>query len=396
MAMAVADHDIAIIGGGIHGVGVAQAAAAAGYRAILLEQKALASGTSSRSSKLIHGGLRYLESGQLNLVRESLSERNLLLRLAPELVHAIPFYIPVYRHSRRRPWMIHLGLLLYSWLAGRGELARFSRLAKNQWSQLDGLLTHDLQAVFRYWDAQTDDAALTEAVMRSAQVLGAKLQCPTEVLGASRTASGYVLTCRSEDRTWETSCRYLVNASGPWANSVLQRVTPAVDALDVDLVQGTHIVVAGSLHDRIFYLEAPSDGRAVFVMPWKDDTSLVGTTEHFFEGDPSQVQPLQQEVEYLLATLRHYFPRFSDRVLDQYAGLRVLPKTKRSAFHRPRETILHSDDAHPRLLTIYGGKLTAYRSTASRVIDKIAPALGPRKQKIATDKIALTRSGNSN
>ena len=391
--MAATDYDVAIIGGGIHGVGVAQAAAAAGYRTILLEKTALASGTSSRSSKLIHGGLRYLESGQIKLVRESLFERNLLLKLAPELVHAIPFYIPVYRHSRRRPWMIHLGLFLYSWLAGRGELARFTRLAKNQRQQLDGLVTRDLLAVFRYWDAQTDDQALTEAVMRSAQVLGAKLLCPAEVVSTEQTESGYRLACDQENQAEEISCRFLVNASGPWVNRVLQRFTPSVNALDIDLVQGTHIVVDGVIHDKVYYLEAPADGRAVFVMPWKDNTSLVGTTEHFFEGEPSDVEPLQQEVDYLVETLQHYFPQHRNKVLHQFAGLRVLPKTKHSAFHRPRETILHSDTSHPALLTIYGGKLTAYRSTANRVVEKIRFALGPRKQKITTDKIVLTRSG---
>src|SRR6185436_2703518 len=172
------NYDLLIIGAGIHVVGVAQAAAAAGYSVLVLEKTALAAGTSSKSSKLIHGGLRYLETGQLRLVRESLREREILLRVAPELVHLVPFYIPVYRRTRRRPWQITVGLSLYAALGGFTSANRFARLARDEWAALDGLETRALQAVFRYHDAQTDDAALTRAVMRSAQSLGAELKMP--------------------------------------------------------------------------------------------------------------------------------------------------------------------------------------------------------------------------
>ena len=162
-------YDLVVIGAGIHGVGVAQAAAAAGYSVLVLEQTGIASATSCRSSKLIHGGLRYLESGQLNLVRESLRERDILLRIAPQLVQLVPFYIPVYRHTARRPWQIRAGLALYAVLGNLRRHAWFAALPRVQWGNLDGLATENLQAVFRYQDAQTDDAALTQAVMRSAQ-----------------------------------------------------------------------------------------------------------------------------------------------------------------------------------------------------------------------------------
>jgi glycerol-3-phosphate dehydrogenase len=184
-------YDIVIIGGGIHGVGVAQAAAAAGYSALVLEQTGLASGTSSKSSKLIHGGLRNLESGQWRLVRESLREREVLLRVAPELVRLVPFYIPVYRHTRRPAWQIGTGLSLYALLGGLHENNRFSDMARSGWAQLDGLDTRDLQHVFRYYDAQTDDAALTRAVMHSAESLGAQLHCPASFTGAEYTGNGW-------------------------------------------------------------------------------------------------------------------------------------------------------------------------------------------------------------
>ena len=161
--------DVIVIGGGIHGAGVLQAAAAAGYSALLIEKSALASGTSSRSSKLIHGGLRYLESGQFALVRESLHERAVHLRIAPDLVELKPFFIPVYGQTRRRPWQLKLGLWIYALLGGFDASTRFGSVPRREWSELDGLETRGLDAVIRYYDAQTDDAQLTRAVVESAR-----------------------------------------------------------------------------------------------------------------------------------------------------------------------------------------------------------------------------------
>jgi len=383
--------DIVVVGGGIHGVGVAQAATAAGYKSIVLEQTAFAAGTSSRSSKLIHGGLRYLESGQLGLVRESLRERDLLLKLAPGIVHAVPFYIPVYRNARRHPLIIRLGLTLYALLGGLRPLTWFRSVPRSEWKNLEGLATDQLRAVYQYWDAQTDDLVLTEHVMRSAQVLGAALLCPAHVTAIIRDASGYRIRYTHDNESSEITGKFVVNAAGPWANELLQRVEPAPTMQQVDLVQGTHIVVDGTMHDKIFYLEAPRDGRAVFAMPWQGNKTLIGTTEHQYEGDPADVKPLPEEIDYLLEILHHYFPDHSDKVVDSFAGLRVLPKSKNRFFNRSRETILHTDPEHPNLLTIYGGKLTGYRSTAEKVLKIIRPILGPRRQRLRTDEIYLTR-----
>ena len=169
------EYDVVIIGGGIHGAGVLQAAAAAGHKALLIERQALASGTSSRSSKLIHGGLRYLESGQFALVRESLRERAIHLRIAAELVELKPFFIPVYRDTRRRPWQLKIGLWIYALLGGFDAATRFGSVPKAQWPALDGLKSSDLDAVIRYHDAQTNDALLTRAVVKSALGLGAEI-----------------------------------------------------------------------------------------------------------------------------------------------------------------------------------------------------------------------------
>ena len=379
--MSAADYDVVVIGGGIHGVGVAQAAAAAGYSVLLLERAALASGTSSRSSKLIHGGLRYLENARFGLVRESLREREILLRIAPGLVHRVPFHIPVYGNSRRPAWMIRAGLGLYALLGGLSRHARFDTLPRARWDGLDGLDTRGLQAVFRYQDAQTDDTLLTQAVMRSAQELGAELRCPANFLSARRRDDDFVVHILEGKDEHICRARTLVNAAGPWVGTVLERITPRPAVLPVDLVQGAHIIVGNETRHGIYYLEAPQDGRAVFVMPWQEHT-LVGTTETPFDGDPSAVSARPEEITYLQETLWRYFPGHRGKLLGSFAGLRVLPHGAGPAFHRSRETILHPDNPdRVRLVTVYGGKLTGYRATAvkvMRLLQKSLPARAPR------------------
>src|SRR6266404_570698 len=183
-------YDVVVVGGGIHGAGVLQAAAAAGHSTLLIERLGLASGTSSRSSKLIHGGLRYLESGQFALVRESLRERAIHLRIASELVELKPFFIPVYRDTRRRPWQLKIGLWMYALLGGFDAATRFGSVPKAQWPSLDGLKTLDLDAVIRYHDAQTNDALLTRAVVKSALGLGAEIAMPANFARANLGEDG--------------------------------------------------------------------------------------------------------------------------------------------------------------------------------------------------------------
>jgi glycerol-3-phosphate dehydrogenase len=388
--MSVADYDVVIIGGGIHGVGVAQAAAAAGYSVLLIERAALASGTSSRSSKLIHGGLRYLESARFGLVRESLREREILLRIAPGLVHRVPFHIPVYDNSRRPSWMIRAGLGLYALLGGLSRHARFDTLPRARWDGLDGLDTRGLQAVFRYEDAQTDDTLLTQAVMRSAQNFGAELRCPANFLSARRRDDDYVVHILEGQDEHICRAKTLVNAAGPWAGTVLERITPRPATLPVDLVQGAHIMVGNETRHGIYYLEAPQDGRAVFVMPWQQHT-LVGTTETRFDGDLSAVSARPEEITYLQETLWRYFPGHRGTLLGSFAGLRVLPHGSGAAFHRSRETILHPDNTdRVRLVTVYGGKLTGYRATAVKVMRLLKKSLPARAPRADTSEISLS------
>ena len=377
--------DVLIIGAGIQGAGVAQAAAAAGYRVRVIEQQAIAAGTSSRSSKLVHGGLRYLETHQYALVRKTLQERDLLLRIAPALVKLTPFYIPVYSTTRRRPGLVRLGLMLYSLLGGLRATSRFRTLPKAEWEQLD-IVQDGLLAVYQFWDAQTDDAALTQAVIQSAQSIGAELACPASFVSARATSQGIEVVYRQAEEEIRCTARVLVNASGPWVNDVLAGISPSEPGLEVDLVQGTHIVLDNLPPSGVFYVEAPQDRRAVFIMPWYDKM-LIGTTETVYAGEPGSEAPLASEIDYLRAVFRHYFPTLSDRVVESYAGLRVLPKTAHAPFRRPRDTVLHIGPE--RVLSLYGGKLTGYRATAEEVMQKIQRFLPTARPKADTRTLKL-------
>lgn len=381
--------DLLVVGGGIHGVGVAQAAAAAGYQTVLVEQTDLAAGTSSKSSKLIHGGLRYLEHGHLGLVRESLHERELLLRLAPSLVRRQSFFLPVYDHSKRPAWQLRAGLALYTALAGFRRHTGFRSLPRREWADLDGLRADGLRKVFSYWDAQTDDRALTQAVMRSAELQGATLLRPTAFRGARIGDDGCQVELSYQGQLQQWQAQVVVNAAGPWCNGVLERFDPPLPPLAVDLVQGSHLELPDRVARGCYYMEVPADGRAIFVMPWQGRT-LLGTTEHIYTGDPADVRPLEEEREYLLTAYRHFFPDRSDTVLDAWAGLRVLPAAGKNPFGRSRETQLPVDNkTRPRVISIFGGKLTGYRATAEKVIHRITGSLPTRQAKAQTSELEL-------
>jgi glycerol-3-phosphate dehydrogenase len=381
--------DVVVIGGGIHGVGVAQAAACGGYSVLLLEQTGLASATSGHSSKLIHGGLRYLEGMHFSLVRESLRERALLLKLAPELVQLQAFHIPIFPETSRRPLTIRAGLSLYALLGGLRSANRFRKLRASEWPDLDGLETNRLQAVYRYYDAQADDEQLTRAVMRSAMERGAELCCPAEFAAAEIDARGCDVHYTVNGVIESCTATVLVNAAGPWINTVAADISPVPPTVVVELVQGAHLLLEGRIEHGAYYLEAPADRRAVFVLPWKGRT-LLGTTETLYTGDPALVIPLPAEEAYLLETLRHYFPRRPRLVVDRFAGLRVLPTAGNTLSARSRETRLVTDNARrPRIVAIYGGKLTGYRATAQRVMGLLRRTLPARAPVADTARLEL-------
>jgi len=368
------DFDILIIGGGIFGCGIAQAAGACGYKTVLLEQNRLASGTSSQSTKLIHGGLRYLEQFNLKLVYEGLSERERLLRLAPELVSREWFHAPVYKNSKRPPWMIAAGLLLYFILSG--GRSRFRWLAKSEWAaRVPGLNREGLRAILAYEDASTDDAALTRAVAASAASFGCNIREERTVERAIYLDSHWRVWLSTDE---EITAKILINAAGPWVNRVSRIITPTPPTMDIRLLQGSHLLLDRPCTSFV-YTES-LDGRVMFFRPWKEHT-LAGTTETPFDGDPSKAAPTDSETADILASYNHYFPDSHCResaILGTYCGLRVLPQTKESVFAASRETVILCDnEKSPAYLAVYGGKLTTYRKESEKVLKLVMRSIKP-------------------
>ena len=385
-----ATYDVIVIGGGIQGAGVAQASQAAGYSTLILEKTGWAAGTSSKSSKLVHGGLRYLQGGELSLVQEGLRERALLLKNAPELVHTNWFYLPIYKHSNYHTWQIHSGLTLYWLLSGCREESQFEVVPPSQWDNLQGLKTDGLQKVYRYHDAQTDDAKLTAAVIQSAIALGAEACCPANFTHAEQTEDGYCVHYENDGRDETVNCRFLINAAGPWINQLASSISPPPRTIPVDLVQGTHLILDKKISDECYYLESPTDGRAVFVLPWYDKT-LLGTTETLYKGNPEQAEPTEQERQYLLEVLTTHFPDYDGKVCGEMAGLRVLPSGRQKHYQRSREVRLITDQPkEPHYLGIYGGKLTSYRATAEKAVKVIGSTLGIPENWIDTKALPLS------
>lgn len=373
--MASKRYDMIIIGGGIHGAAVARQAVERGLEVLLLEQfDEPAPATSRRSSKLIHGGLRYLESFSFGLVRECLLDRRRLLQDYSELVSMQKFYIPIYQSTSRSRLELRAGLSLYGVLGGLDQYSRFHTVPKSQWHTLDGIKQEGLLAVFQYWDGQTDDQKLTARLLEETEQQGACIQFGAEFLHCQQHEDQLSIRYQVGEEQHQVNSRYLINASGPWVNQVLAKCSPAPPTLPVDLVQGTHLELPGQLDQGIYYLEAPQDQRAIFAMPWYDRI-LFGTTEKVYTGDPAKVAASQEEIDYLLQVYNHYFadkPLQQDDIITAWAGLRVLPASDENPFGRSRDTILKGNrEQQPNIISIYGGKLTSHYSTAIKVLKYI-------------------------
>lgn len=381
----ITQYDVVVIGAGIQGAGVAQAAAAYGYKTLVIEKFSQAGlGTSSKSSKLIHGGLRYLESRQFKLVRECLQERKILLKNAPDLVKVIPFHIPVYSHSLRSPWMIALGLCVYSIFSFKP----FSIIRKSQWHTLDGINTKNLKVVFKYYDAQTDDKKLTQAVIHSAQKLGADIQYNATFIASHIQNNKHHLLYEQNKKEFHIECRCIINCSGPWVINTQEKISPSMTTPKIDLVAGTHIIINQATIQGAYYIEA-TDKRAVFVIPWKNKYTLIGTTETLFTGQADKVTPSTREKNYLLETYNRYFNKkiTHENIVNAFAGLRVLPQNNDRAFNKPRECLIIRNQTSLALITLIGGKLTAYRASSMTVLRYIKERLGePEKIKYPDTK----------
>jgi glycerol-3-phosphate dehydrogenase len=377
MGGAVADFDLAIVGGGINGTGIARDAAGRGLRTVLIEQNDLASGTSSASSKLIHGGLRYLEHGEFRLVREALREREALLRAAPHLVRPMRFVLPI-DEARRSASVLRLGLLLYDWI-GRRKILPGTRELDLVTDEAGLPLKVRFHHAFEYSDCFADDARLVVINAVDAAERGAVIRTRTRCVRAERGDSWRLVLIARGQRDVVTA-RVLINATGAWtgifAESVLRQGSQHQPQHRLRLDKGTHIVLRRLFdHDRAYILQA-ADRRVVFAIPFERDFTLIGTTDQPFAGDPSTAAPSGEEIDYLCRVANEYFRTEigAADVVWAFAGVRSLyddRARKAQDVGRDYELILDKRYGEAPLLTVYGGKITTYRRLAEQVLARL-------------------------
>jgi glycerol-3-phosphate dehydrogenase len=380
-----ATFDIAVIGGGVNGCGIARDAAGRGWSVYLCEKADLASSTSSASSKLIHGGLRYLEHFEFRLVREALIEREVLWRIAPHIVWPLRFVLP-HRADLRPAWLLRLGLFLYDHLGGRHLLppTRTLHLADDPAGEP---LKPQYKLGFEYSDCWAEDARLVVLNARDAADKGAVIATRTRCLNGTREGGLWTLTVRDEQsgRTNKIRARALVNAGGPWVNEVLQSTLQTPPPAAVRLVKGGHIVVRRLYqHDRCYILQN-KDRRVFFVIPFERDYTLIGTTDLDYKGDLDAVKISSEEIDYLCDAASSYFraPVTADQVVWSYSGVRPLYDDGASeAQEATRDYVLKLDASEeaPPLLSIFGGKITTYRRLAEAALAILSRRLPPPRR----------------
>ncbi len=370
----MADFDLAVVGGGINGTGIARDAAGRGLRVVLVEQNDLASGTSSASSKLIHGGLRYLEHGEFRLVRAALREREVLLRAAPHLIRPLRFVLPL-NPARRSAMVLRLGLMLYDWIGWRAILpgTREIDLLTDEAGQA---LRRAFHHAYEYSDCFADDARLVVANAVDAAERGAVIRTRTRCVRAER-GEVWRLILNARGQRDVVTARALVNAAGAWVEIFGESVLRQQAKPRLRLDKGSHIVVRRLYdHDRAYILQA-ADGRVVFAIPFQGDFTLIGTTDKSFVGDPADVVPSGEEIDYLCRVINEYFRTTISAadVVWAFAGVRALyDDGARKAQDIGRDYTLMLDEraGEAPLLTVYGGKITTYRRLAEDALGKLA------------------------
>ena len=376
--------DLAIIGGGINGCGIARDAAGRGNSVFLCEMNDLASGTSSWSTKLVHGGLRYLEYYEFRLVREALIEREILWQIAPHIIRPLRFVLP--HHAGLRPtWLLRFGLFLYDHIGGRNLLPPTRSVDLTNDAVGRPLIPNRYTRGFEYSDCFVDDARLVVLNARDAADRGAEIHTRTRAVDIRQTDGIWQLVVENtNDGVRRTiGARALVNAGGPWVENVLALGSGVNARAKVRLVQGSHIVVKKLYqHDRA-YMFQNSDGRIVFVIPYEDDFTLIGTTDRDFEGDPSRVKASVEEIRYLCDSVSEYLARpvVPEAVVWTYAGVRPLyddGASEAKAATRDYVFELDTPGGAP-LLSIYGGKITTYRRLAEEALERLDPYLRSAK-----------------
>lgn len=371
----MADFDVAIIGGGINGAGIARDAAGRGLKVLLVEQGDLASGTSSASSKLIHGGLRYLEHGALRLVRAALGEREVLLRMAPHLIRPLRFVLPLDARFRSAA-VLRLGLFIYD-MIGRREILPGTRSVDLAVDATGVPLRRHFHRGYEYSDCFADDARLVVLNAVDAAERGALIRTRTRCVRAER-GDTWRLILNARGVREVVTARALVNAAGAWVGTVAEMVLRHKPSGRVRLDKGSHIVVPRLYdHDRAYILQAP-DGRVVFAIPFQRDFTLIGTTDQSFSGDPAIVVPTEAEIDYLCSVVGTYFRAtiVTADVVWAYAGVRALyddGARKPQDVGRDYTLALDKGVGVAPLLTVYGGKLTTFRRLAEDALSRLAP-----------------------
>jgi glycerol-3-phosphate dehydrogenase len=374
------EYDLAIIGGGINGCGIARDAAGRGWHVFLCDRSDLASGTSSASTKLIHGGLRYLEYYEFRLVREALMEREVLWSIAPHIVWPLRFILP--HHRQLRPaWLLRLGLFLYDHLGGRKRLPP-TRTLNLRSDPAGALLKPEFTRGFAYSDCWVEDSRLVVLNALDAAERGATIAPRTECVSAERIDGRWTVTLQDAATGTRRTIRAkaLVNAAGPWVAEVAGSVIRANVPAAVRLVQGSHVVVPRLYDHDSCYIFQNADGRIFFLIPYERDFTLIGTTDQDFTGNPSDVHASAAEIDYLCASASAYLSRpvRPDMVVWSYSGVRPLYDDGSSAPQQAtRDYVLNLDAAAgaPALLSVFGGKITTYRRLAEASLAMLQPYL---------------------
>ncbi|MGE4432303.1 MAG: glycerol-3-phosphate dehydrogenase [Sphingobium sp.] len=372
-------HDLLIVGGGINGTAIARDASGRGHSVLLIEREDLGQHTSSASTKLIHGGLRYLEYGEFRLVRESLIERERLLAMAPHIIWPLSFVLPQI-NSPRPAWLVRLGLFLYDHLGGRKRLPATRVIARLDRHALGDGLKSGAAKAFVYADCRVEDSRLVILNAMDARERGANIRTRTRLISAERTGDGWTAMIEDERGARPVKARALINAAGPWVADVLARVPEVRSDRNVRLIKGSHIVVPKLYEgDHAFLLQNP-DRRVVFVLPYEGEYSLVGTTDQPWNGPPGPASISPEETRYLLASVARYFTRApgEDDVAWSYAGIRPLyddHARNASAVTRDYVLDLDAEEGCAPMLSIFGGKITTCRRLAEHALEKLSPFL---------------------
>ncbi|WP_148863108.1 glycerol-3-phosphate dehydrogenase [Marinobacter fonticola] len=373
MSSETPEYDLVVVGGGVNGTGIAMDAAGRGLKVMLCEMHDLASATSSSSSKLIHGGLRYLEHYEFKLVRQALAERESLLRNAPHIMWPMRFRLP-YQSHLRPAWMIRTGLFLYDHLAKRELLKGSNSIQFNGGSPL----VSEISKGFEYSDGWVDDARLVVLTAKAAQEQGADVRTRTRCTRAERDGKYWSVTL-TDQITGDQShlrCKAMVNATGPWVSALFKDTLNIPAPKQIRMVKGSHIVVP-KIHDEPeAYILQNADERIIFVIPYEDDFSLIGTTDVDYEGDPKKAVISQEETEYLIGIVNDYFKNklSPSDVVWSYSGVRPLMDDEGGSAHTAsRDYTFEVDEEKGKapLISVFGGKITTYRKLAEAATDRI-------------------------